>query len=442
MRIAKEAKRQSVNGKETIAANFQDINGSTDDLDDLLGPNGARIDSDSSSDDSDESGTSSSEDFSNDDDNPPDDNDDSNNENGKSKQKRKNNAKKKREMKKLKKIKKRYAKLAKKFVKVKLAKKKAEIRGIHKVFDTDSGTYVEKPTTQPLHPHRLVWEAIKGLKKNERVVRFLNREKWVVHSDIDKKNNPMPTKGIPHAPISFGAFWMVGYHRGLMKLVDAAPQTIEAKFVALYQANQAVEWVLQKIAQGKNESRIQDAAISALDDADLRGGKATEEHLKALKEYEDDHDLGKSDFNASRFDRKESKGYRNEQGCISNKKYDELAKDEFKRDMKRLRGDGSPHKPTLPTPFRRSYQPTRYPRGNDKPRFRSHRSSAKGKSVAPLLDRFFDPKWHVPKGSPGGTPFCENWQTDSCMKGHMVCTEFHRCKFCNIVHPGNQCFNK
>lgn len=77
-----------------------------------------------------------------------------------------------------------------------------------------------------------------------------------------------------------------------------------------------------------------------------------------------------------------------------------------------------------------------------KPKYKSGFGLSQGKSPAPQLTQFYNPKYHKPKES-GDADLCQAWQSDSCIlpKGQN-CSKWHKCKWCGGKHPGDMCRNK
>ena len=282
---------------------------------------------------------------------------------------------------------------------------------------------------------------IRGLPDKRRLIRFLQAEGWIIHPTLDRLSTLASNK-MPPAPLCFEPEWLLAHFRQQMKLIDALPETLEDKYVGVVTALKIWKWILQKKAMGKNEAQIQEVVFEAVDSVDEISIFELKRRLSEIDTSGED--LGKMNFNNTRIDRGNPKTYRNDPGCLAPDRYKVLRAEREKRVISKLKGhDGGYYRQNENTGsgYHRSNENTNSTNSNGK-KWQSSFSTAKGKSKAPKLDRFFKAKFHLPKGSDGGIEFCQAWQTDSCLlPSGQKCDKYHRCENCSGRHPGKYCLN-
>ena len=335
--------------------------------------------------------------------------------------------------------------MATQIIKAKLANPKFNMPQQRQVIATETGTFINSVKDTRFDPTWNVWEGIRSLPGRDKVIEFLSSEGWKIPACMDYFN-PSSTQKVTLAPLCFQPWWDLGYYRILMKMVDDSPQTLEDKLVAMTYALQCLKWVLMKRAAGKSDQKVQRAIIYSLQDS-----KSIFKHRARLSDIDKEGGyLGRTDFNSTRFDRKPTREFKNERGCIAPDRFDALNKQKEKSEVEKLKKD---------KPFRQnvanygSYSSNNNNNNNNnknnnsikrKPKYSSAFSVATGKAPAPVLDRFFNPSVHKPKVEGGGFPrdLCREWQTDSCKTSAETCHKWHKCQYCGGKHPGSQCKNK
>lgn len=331
----------------------------------------------------------------------------------------------------------------------KFVNRKVEISGRRQVLATESGTYVSNEVMGPLNPHRCVWEAIRELPDKRRLKKFLVSEGWTLHPSLDRMVTTTTVR-MPPAPLCFTWEWFIGLYRILMKCVDSSDKTLEDKYYNIVTVLEVFEWIFKKLAMGKNESAVQEAILEVLENLDKPDiGRFKRQLDKVDKEGED---LGKMNFNTTRVDRGNPKSYKNEPGCLAPDRYKEIRKEKEKKAVGKIKkysewsdshGQHNYNRNESNSINKSSYSVynsgTSYNYNRNQNRWASSGSRAKGKYQAPLLDRFFNRKWHVPRGQPG-VEYCEYFQRDQCfLPSGELCSKMHRCKYCAERHPGKYC---
>ena len=334
--------------------------------------------------------------------------------------------------------------MATQILKAKLANPKYNMPQQRQVIATETGTFINSVKDTRFDPTWNVWEGIRSLPGRDKVIEFLSSEGWKIPACMDYFN-PSSTQKVTLAPLCFQPWWDLGYFRILMKMVDDTPQTLEDKLVAMTYAIQCLKWVLMKRAAGKSDQKVQRAIIYSLQDS-----KSLFKHRARLADIDKEGGyLGKTDFNSTRFDRKPTREFKNERGCIAPDRFEALNKQKEKTEVDKLKKDKPYNRQNVSNygSYSNNYN-NKNKTGNNqtgkKPRYNSAFSVASGKPPAPALDRFFNASVHKPKVEGGGFPrdLCREWQSDSCKAFGQSCHKWHRCQYCGGKHPGTQCKNR
>ena len=334
---------------------------------------------------------------------------------------------------------------------------------------TNNGIFTESFQPRRYDIHQNTWEGFKSLSIRHGILNFLTTNGWDLHSALDVHSTAVTTK-VPAAPICFDNWFQLGLFRILFKMIDDRPETLQDKYYALVAALQVIYWPIKKKAMGKSESKTQAILLESLvgvkDIFMLRDRLAASDAQRV--------NLGSSNFNTYRYDRQAPKAYNNDRGCIAPTRYSALSKDKEREEINKLKNWNKSNSSGNNNSHVGAYSGSNYRRNNNnnnnnngprggrnynnnnnnssnyqRPRegsnkgYKSSFSNATGLSPAPLMDRFFNARYHQPKTDGYPESLCRNWQSDNCIiPNGGKCSKFHKCRHCGGRHPGDFCRNK